>query len=377
MQFLDSARIFIKSGAGGNGCASFRREKFVEFGGPNGGDGGQGGNVWAYCDNQFNTLIDYRFKQHFKASSGEGGKGRDRHGKNGEDIILRFPLGTQIFADDGQTLICDLLKVGQKILLLKGGNGGWGNARFKSSITQAPTRANPGEPVQEAALQLRLKLMADIGLAGLPNAGKSTFLAAVTNARPKIADYPFTTLHPNLGVAYSDSREIVIADIPGLIEGASEGKGLGDQFLGHIERCGALLHLTDITEENLINNYHLINKELDQYGSGILKKKTRIVALNKIDALPPEEAKVRQDQFFKETGVKPYLISGVSGAGIRALMHVLHEYVVKAKMTLEQDKEAPVSVLETASEDEMKRGLVADFTVDKIAFVSQFSGLEN
>lgn len=371
MQFLDACRIFIKSGAGGAGCVSFRREKFIEFGGPNGGDGGAGGDVRVEAFSHLNTLIDYRFKQHFKAETGEHGKGRERHGKRGKDMTLTMPVGTQIFADDGETLLCDLVTPGESVLLLRGGNGGWGNARFKSSVNQAPDYANPGQPAQEAALQLRLKLIADIGLVGLPNAGKSTFLSAVTNARPKVAAYPFTTLYPNLGVAYCDEKEFILADIPGLIEGASAGRGLGDRFLGHIERCGALLHLMDITEENILDNYQLIVRELEAYEGGALKNKTQILALNKCDALPAEEVEAIRAMFEKETGLKPYVISGVSGDGVKALIRVLNRYV-KNQVERTQTDDGKLSVYETASPEERKLGVAFEFTMDKIAFTKTF-----
>ena len=247
MKFLDEAKVYIRSGDGGNGCVSFRREKFIEFGGPNGGDGGRGGDVVAEAVNGLNTLIDYRYQQHFKAKRGGNGMGKDRHGANGDDMVMKVPAGTQIYEEDGETLLADLTKVGERAILAKGGNGGFGNAHFKTSTNRAPRHANPGQPGEERTIRLRLKLIADAGIVGLPNAGKSTFLAAVSAAKPKIADYPFTTLHPQLGVVDSDGREFVLADIPGLIEGAHEGVGLGDRFLGHVERCRVLLHLVDGT----------------------------------------------------------------------------------------------------------------------------------
>ena len=247
MKFLDEAKVYIRSGDGGNGCVSFRREKFIEFGGPNGGDGGKGGDVIAIAVDGLNTLIDYRYQQHFTAKNGGGGMGQDRHGANGPDAVLKIPVGTQIYAEDGETLLADLTATGQRIVLARGGNGGFGNAYFKSSVNRSPRRANPGQLGIELTIRLRLKLIADAGLVGLPNAGKSTFLAAVSAAKPKIADYPFTTLHPQLGVVDVDGREFVLADLPGLIEGAHEGVGLGDRFLGHAERCRVLLHLIDGT----------------------------------------------------------------------------------------------------------------------------------
>src|SRR3954462_5834075 len=261
MKFLDEAKIYIQSGAGGNGCISFRREKFIEFGGPNGGDGGHGGDVIAECVDGLNTLIDYRYQQHFNAKPGGGGMGKDRHGANGKDMILKVPVGTQIYEEDGETLLADLTAIGQRVVLAKGGNGGFGNAHFKSSTNRAPRHANPGQPGEERTIRLRLKLIADAGVVGLPNAGKSTFLAAVSAAKPKIADYPFTTLHPQLGVAAIDAREFVIADIPGLIEGAHEGAGLGDRFLGHVERCRVLLHLVDATCEHAGKAYKTVRGE--------------------------------------------------------------------------------------------------------------------
>ncbi|MCB9992260.1 MAG: GTPase ObgE [Hyphomicrobiaceae bacterium] len=284
MKFLDQAKVFIRSGNGGAGSVSFRREKFVEFGGPDGGDGGRGGDVWAECVDGLNTLVDYRYQQHFKAKTGTHGMGRDRSGAKGADATLRVPVGTQVFEEDNETLIADFTEVGQKVRLLEGGNGGFGNAHFKTSRNQTPRRANPGLEGEEKWVWLRLKLIADAGLVGLPNAGKSTFLAAVSAAKPKIADYPFTTLHPNLGVVRAGDREFVLADIPGLIEGASEGHGLGDRFLGHIERCNVLVHLVDGTAEDVVGAYNTIRDELAAYGHG-LEDKAEIAVLNKIDAL--------------------------------------------------------------------------------------------
>src|SRR5687768_16371514 len=276
MKFLDEAKIYIQSGAGGNGCVSFRREKFIEFGGPNGGDGGRGGDVIAECVDGLNTLIDYRYQQHFKAQPGGGGMGKYRHGANGKDVILKVPVGTQIYEEDGETLLADLTKLGQRVVLAKGGNGGFVNAQFKSSTNHAPRHANPCQPGEERIIRLRLKLIADAGLIGLPNAGKSTFLAAVSDAKPKIADYPFTTLHPQLGVVRADDREFVIADLPGLIEGAHEGVGLGDRFLGHTERCRVLLHLVDGTEEDVGAAYKTVRTELAAYGHGLTEKAEKI-----------------------------------------------------------------------------------------------------
>ncbi len=295
MKFLDQAKVFIRSGNGGNGAVSFRREKYVEFGGPNGGNGGRGGDVWLECADGLNTLIDYRFHQHYKAGTGIGGMGKDRTGANGEDVTLLVPVGTQVLEEDNETLVADLTHVGQRVKLLSGGNGGFGNAHFKSSTNQAPRNANPGQSGEEKWIWLRLKLIADAGLVGLPNAGKSTFLSAVSAANPKIADYPFTTLHPNLGVVRIADRDFVIADIPGLIEGAHEGAGIGDRFLGHIERCAVNVHLVDGTEENVAGDYKTIRAELKAYGNGLADKR-EIVVLNKIDALSEEETKEKLAQ---------------------------------------------------------------------------------
>jgi GTP-binding protein len=322
MKFLDLAKVYIRSGGGGSGCVSFRREKFVEFGGPDGGDGGDGGDVWVEAVEGLNTLIDFRYQQHFFAKSGQGGMGRQRTGKNGDDIVLRVPAGTEVieFAEDGDegdegVVVADLTVVGQRALLAKGGNGGWGNLRFKSSTNQSPRNANPGQPGVERTLWLRLKLIADAGLVGLPNAGKSTFLAATSNAKPKIADYPFTTLVPNLGVVRVDEIELVMADIPGLIEGASEGRGLGDQFLAHVERCGALLHLVDGASEDVAEDYRIICAELTAYGAG-LDEKPRIVALSKIDALDADEVKAKLKALTKAGAKHPIALSSASGEGV-------------------------------------------------------------
>lgn len=288
MKFLDLAKVTIRSGAGGNGCVSFRREAHVEYGGPDGGNGGKGGSVWVETVDGLNTLIDFRYQQHFFAQNGKSGMGKARSGKDGEDIVLRVPVGTEVLDSDEETLVADLTALGQKILLAEGGNGGFGNLHFKSSTNQAPRRANSGQPEVERELWLRLKLIADVGLLGLPNAGKSTFLAATSNARPKIADYPFTTLHPNLGVVGVDGAEFVVADIPGLIAGAHEGKGIGDRFLGHVERCAVLLHLVDGTSQDVAKDYATIINELNEYG-GVLADKPRLTVLNKIDALDAEE----------------------------------------------------------------------------------------
>jgi GTP-binding protein len=322
MKFLDEAKVYIRSGDGGNGCVSFRREKFIEFGGPNGGDGGKGGDVIAQAVDGLNTLIDYRYQQHFKAGNGRGGMGKDRHGANGADIVLKVPAGTQIYEEDGETLLADLTEVGQRLVLARGGNGGFGNAHFKSSTNRAPRHANPGQSGEELTIRLRLKLIADAGIVGLPNAGKSTFLAAVTAAKPKIADYPFTTLTPQLGVVASDGREFVLADIPGLIEGAHEGTGLGDRFLGHIERCRALLHLVDGTSEHAGDAYKTVRAELAAYGHG-LTDKPEIVALNKSDALTPEAIRTQTARLKRAAKKTPLVLSAATGAGVREVVRAL------------------------------------------------------
>src|ERR1700739_2680864 len=334
MKFLDQAKIYIRSGDGGNGCVSFRREKFIEFGGPNGGDGGKGGDVIAAAVDGLNTLIDYRYQQHFTAANGRAGMGKDRHGANGADVILKVPVGTQIYDEDVATLLADLTEIGQRIVLARGGNGGFGNAHFKTSTNRAPRHANPGQPGVELTVRLRLKLIADAGILGLPHAGKSTFLAAVSAAKPKIADYPFTTLHPQLGVVDVDGREFVLADIPGLIEGAHEGVGLGDRFLGHVERCRVLLHLIDGTDGDAGKAYKTVRTELDAY-EGDLAGKIEIVALNKIDAVTPEQLKTQRDRLKRAAKKTPLLVSGVSGTGVRealrALVDVIGEAPVSAK----------------------------------------------
>jgi len=340
MKFLDLAKVYIRSGAGGNGCVSFRKEKFVEFGGPDGGDGGNGGDVIAEAVDGLNTLIDFRYQQHFFADNGQPGMGSSRTGKSGEDIILRVPVGTEIIDEDEETLIADLTEVGQRIVLAKGGNGGWGNLHFKSATNQAPRRANPGQEAVERTIWLRLKLIADVGLLGMPNAGKSTFLAATSNARPKIADYPFTTLVPNLGVVGVDNVEFVVADIPGLIKGASEGRGLGDMFLGHVERCAVLLHLIDGTSGDPVNDMDTIIGELEAYG-GDLADKPRITVLNKIDTLDAEEREFLKEELEEATGGPVMLMSGVSGEGVtdvlRALRSKIDENRLRHRAAPEED----------------------------------------
>nr|MBW0151707.1 GTPase ObgE [Phenylobacterium sp.] len=320
MKFLDQCKIYIRSGNGGGGAVSFRREKYIEYGGPDGGDGGRGGDVWIEAVDGLNTLIDYRYQQHFKAETGEHGMGRNRHGHAGADVVLKVPVGTQVLDEDKETLIADMDQAGQRLLLLKGGNGGWGNDRFKGPINQAPRHANPGQDGEERWIWLRLKLIADVGLVGLPNAGKSTFLAAVSAAKPKIADYPFTTLAPNLGVVdLSTNERFVIADIPGLIEGASEGAGLGTRFLGHVERTAVLIHLVDATQDDVGEAYRTIRQELAAYGEG-LEDKREILALNKVDALDDETRAAKAAELTEAAGHAPALISGVSGEGVTELL---------------------------------------------------------
>ncbi len=326
MHFLDEAKIYIKSGNGGSGCVSFRREKYVAQGGPNGGNGGGGGSITFETNLHLNTLVNYRYKQHFKAQAGENGKGQNRSGKAGESLILEVPIGTQILSDDHEHLIYDFTKPGESFELLKGGKGGLGNSNFKSSINQAPRRATQGEISEELWVWLKLKLISDAGLVGLPNAGKSTFLARVSAAKPKIADYPFTTLTPNLGVVNIDMEEFVMADIPGLIEGAHQGHGLGDKFLKHIERCGILLHLIDATGEDVVKDYQVIRNELEKY-STILEAKQEIVCLNKADALSEEELKAKAKALKRVCKSPLYIISGATGQGITEVLRVLHKQI--------------------------------------------------
>ena len=330
MKFLDEARVYIRSGDGGAGAVSFRREKFIEFGGPDGGDGGRGGDVWVEAVNGLNTLIDFRYQQHFKAKTGMHGMGRNRTGAKGADVTLKVPVGTQIFEEDNETLIVDMVEEGQRYRLAAGGNGGFGNAHFKSSTNQAPNWANPGLEGEEKTIWLRLKLIADAGLVGLPNAGKSTFLAACTRARPKIANYPFTTLHPNLGVATIDEQEFIIADIPGLIEGAHEGVGIGDRFLGHVERTRVLLHLVSAQEEDVAQAYRTVKHELEAYGGG-LAEKPQIVALTQIDVLTDEDLKAKSKALAKACGAPSLLISAVTNKGMKEALRALRDVIAAAK----------------------------------------------
>jgi len=326
MRFLDEAKIYVKAGNGGNGCISFRREKFVPEGGPDGGDGGKGGDILIRCTKGHNTLIDYRYKQHFRAKNGEHGKGRNRTGVSREPLILNMPLGTQVFAEDGETLLFDLTEVGQEFLVAKGGDGGFGNVHYKSSITQAPRRSSPGWEGPELWLWLKLKIISDVGLVGLPNAGKSTFLSKVSAAKPKIADYPFTTLRPQLGVVNIDEKEFVIADIPGLIEGAHLGQGLGHKFLKHIERCNIIIHLIDGTEPDIIHSYNIIRQELENY-SQTLATKPEIIAINKIDALGTEEISEKKQKLEEYTAKRIYSISTIAGSNMQEFLRMIKEEI--------------------------------------------------
>lgn len=362
MKFTDQARVYIRAGAGGNGCISFRREKFIEYGGPNGGDGGKGGNIIVKCVDNLNTLVDYKFQQHFKAGGGQHGMGSNCQGRNGDNKVLLLPLGTQIYADDNETLLADLTVSGQEVLLLLGGNGGWGNARFKSSTNQAPNHANPGQPAQEAHIRLRLKLIADGGIIGMPNAGKSTFLSVISNARPKIAGYPFTTLYPNLGVAEIDNSRFVLADIPGLIEGAGDGRGLGDRFLGHVERTSVLLHLLDGTEENVVKNYQIIRQELKKYNPDIAAK-AEIIALNKCDSMTDADIEFKKRQLENVTNKQVYLLSGVAKTGLDAILRALHVIITEHKRIARElaqnednSKDVPYN----------KQGIISNYTIEKM-----------
>ena len=340
MKFLDLAKVYIRSGAGGGGAVSFRREKYIEFGGPDGGDGGRGGDVIAEAVEGLNTLIDFRYQQHFFAKTGQHGMGRQCTGPGGDDIVLRVPVGTEILDEDQETVIADMTEVGQRVFLARGGNGGFGNLHFKTSTNRAPRNANPGLPGVERTIWLRLKLIADAGLVGLPNAGKSTFLAATSNARPKIADYPFTTLHPNLGVVGIDRREFVIADIPGLIEGASEGRGIGDRFLGHIERCSVLLHLVDATSDDVASDAMTILSELEKY-SDVLMDKPRICVLNKIDALDPETRAERRAALETALGHPVMEMSGVTKEGVTEVLRALWTEIAPSRMVETSDDDEP------------------------------------
>lgn len=336
MKFLDQAKIYIASGKGGDGCLSFRREKFIEFGGPDGGDGGKGGDVWIECVDNLNTLIDYRYQQHFKAKNGTPGMGRLRSGPNGADCIIKVPPGTQVLAEDQETLLGDLEKLGDRIRIARGGNGGFGNAYFKSPTNQAPRRVNPGQPAEELTIWLHLKLIADAGLVGLPNAGKSTFLAAVSEAKPKIADYPFTTLHPNLGVVRAGEQDFVLADIPGLIEGANEGVGLGTQFLSHIERCNVLLHLVDVNDEDVAASYDTIRRELEAYGGGLASKR-ELLALSKCDSVDDVTYREKARELGAASGKTPLRLSAVSGLGVREILYLLAETMSKTQSAEEAE----------------------------------------
>jgi GTP-binding protein len=342
MQFLDEAKVYVRSGDGGNGCVSFRREKFVEFGGPDGGAGGRGGDVIVECVANLNTLLDYRYKQHFKAKKGAHGMGQNRSGAKGADVVLKLPAGTQIFDEDRETLIVDLVNPGDRIVLLRGGNGGFGNAHFKSSTDRAPRQANPGQLGEELNIWLRLKLIADAGIIGLPNAGKSTFLAAVSAAKPKIADYPFTTLHPNLGVVRIDGFDFVLADIPGLIEGAHEGAGIGDRFLGHVERTAVLLHLIDATLPDVAAAYAVVRGEVEAYGAG-LEDRPEVVALSKADAVPKDELKKKARALKKKARTEPLVVSAVAGEGVPQILRALAAEVKSVRAVTKQETAAAAS----------------------------------
>ncbi len=328
MKFLDEAKILIGSGKGGNGCVGFHREKYIEFGGPDGGNGGKGGSLYFEAVNDLNTLIDFRYTQHFRAKPGQGGMGRNKSGAKGEDLVVKVPVGTEIIDDDGETVLMDMMEPEKTILFLKGGDGGFGNAHYKSATNQAPRNSTPGWEGEERLVWLRLKLIADVGLVGMPNAGKSTFLSVVSAAKPKVADYPFTTLHPNLGVVRAGDKEMVIADIPGLIEGASDGLGLGHKFLAHVERTSALLHLIDITQDDPAGAYRTIRAELEKYGD-IISDRPEIVALTKSDALGDELSADQARVFEEETGIKPFVFSCLSGEGVKPVLFALHDEVYK------------------------------------------------
>jgi GTP-binding protein len=340
MKFLDQVKVYVRSGNGGGGAVSFRREKYIEYGGPDGGDGGKGGDVWIEAVEGLNTLIDYRYQQHFKAGTGVHGMGRNRHGANGDDVVLKVPVGTEVL-DEDKELIVDMDHAGQRVLLAKGGNGGFGNTHFKGPVNQAPKHANPGQEGQELAIWLRLKLIADVGLVGLPNAGKSTFLAAASAARPKIADYPFTTLAPNLGmVDLSLGERFILADIPGLIEGAHEGAGIGTRFLGHVERTAVLIHLVDGTQEDVAGAWRTVRHELEAYGEG-LEDKSEILALNKIDALDEETIAEKAAELEAAAGVKVRRVSGFAGVGVTELLREAYALVQRHKGEIAAEKAAP------------------------------------
>ena len=345
MKFLDQAKVYVRSGDGGAGSVSFRREKFIEMGGPDGGDGGKGGDVWIEAVDGLNTLIDYRYQQHFKASTGGHGMGRLRAGANSDDIILKVPAGTQVFEEDNETMLADLAHVGDRFRIAKGGNGGFGNAHFKSSTNRAPRHANPGQEGEERWIWLRLKLIADAGLLGLPNAGKSTLLAAVSAAKPKIADYPFTTLHPQLGVVRVGTQSFVLADIPGLIEGAHEGHGLGTRFLGHVERCAVLLHLIDVTSDDPVGSYRVIRKELKAY-SPELAEKPEVIAFNKTDLLPAEEVEAKIKDFKRRVRKMPLVMSGATTKGVPEAMKKLLEVIDTSRRQGRSDDEPGVKTEE-------------------------------
>ena len=331
MKFLDQAKVYLSSGHGGAGCVGFRREKFIEFGGPDGGDGGRGGDVWIEAVPNLNTLIDFRYQQHFKAQNGRPGMGSQRSGPSGESVTVRVPVGTEILDEDGETLLHDLTKPGERLRLLKGGDGGFGNLHYKTSTNRAPRQSGKGWPGEERWVWLRLKLIADVGLVGQPNAGKSTFLSVVSGAHPKIADYPFTTLHPQLGVVrLSMSEEFVIADIPGLIEGAHEGTGLGDRFLGHVERCAVLVHLIDGAAGNCVDTWRTVRHELAEYGGGLVDK-PEVIVLNKADAMTPREISSRRAALAKASGATVMVASGVSGQGMPEVLRVLQNIVTESR----------------------------------------------
>ncbi len=346
MKFLDQAKIYIKAGDGGKGCISFRREKFIEFGGPNGGDGGDGGSVYFEAVENLNTLIDFRYQQHFKAQKGQQGMGSEMTGYKGQNLIIKVPVGTEIVADDGETVLADMVTAGERFLIAKGGKGGLGNTRFKSSTNQAPRYAGPGTPGEEIWVWLRLKIIADVGLIGLPNAGKSTFLSAVTSARPKIADYPFTTLHPHLGVAWINGKELVMADIPGLIAGAHDGVGLGDRFLKHVERCSVFLHVLDGTSEDVAQDYLTIRKELELYKSE-LADKSEVVALNKCDSLSEDEIADKMQMLKKVAKAEVFAISAVANKGLSECLSCVDKYVKRERKVKTEINEEKQVVMET------------------------------